>query len=474
VSDQIRRVQYAPELQPPASSEEGKAKPTPAAPEAVPAGQAESPPCDHEIDFSTALSVASGQNPRIAFAQERVNASFARLRAARVLWLPSIQAGVSYYKNEGPMQETRGNVIDVSRGALNTGLGTGAVGAGVPRAPGVVASFATTDAIFQPRIAAGLNAAGHAAFNATINDTLLDTSLAYLALLRALQQQTIAQETLRNAQQLADLTKEFARAGQGAQADADRAATELVLRQNNVERAEEAVRVASARLAEILNLDSTVLLRPREPTIVPIELVAPETPPRELVATALSSRPELFKSRALVSTAVAALRREEFAPLVPSILLGVSESGFGGGIGGRIENFDDRFDVDAMAVWQIRNLGFGERAARDEASARLRQARHREVEVMNLVAREAVEAHAQVQARQKQIATAEAGIKSATDSYRRNLERIRGGQGLPIEVLQSIQALDQARLEYLRAVADYSEAQFRLYRALGWPIAAAP
>ena len=65
---------------------------------------------------------------------------------------------------------------------------------------------------------------------------------------------------------------------------------------------------------------------------------------------------------------------------------------------------------------------------------------------------------------------AESGIRVAGDSYRRNLQRIRGGQGLPLEALQSIQALDQSRREYLRAVGDYNEWQFRLYRALGCPI----
>jgi outer membrane protein TolC len=422
-----------------------------------------------EIDFNTALSLASGQNPRVAFAQEAVAAAFARSRAASVLWLPSIQAGVSYYKNEGPLQETGGTVRDVTRGALNAGLGTGAVGAGVPRAPGVVANFHVADAMFQPHVTRAITAAQNAAFNATLNDTLLETSLAYINLLRAMQQRAIAEQTLRNAQQLADVTREFARVGQGAQADADRAQTELVLRQNNVLRADEAAGVASARLAELLSVDATQPLRPAEPTLVPVELVDGRTPPQELVATALSSRPELGESRALVAAAVEALRRERYAPLVPSVLLGISESGFGGGEGSNIDHFRDRFDVDAMAVWQLRNLGLGDVAAREEAGARLRQARHRDIDVMNRVAREVVEAHTQVQTRQGQIARAEQGIKSAIDSYRRNLERIRGGQGLPLESLQAIQALDQAQNEYLRATADYSEAQFRLYRALGWP-----
>ena len=89
---------------------------------------------------------------------------------------------------------------------------------------------------------------------------------------------------------------------------------------------------------------------------------------------------------------------------------------------------------------------------------------------MDRVAREIVEAHAQSESLRGQIAVAESGIRVASESYRRNLERIRGGQGLPLEVLQSLQALDQSCREYLRAVGDYDEWQFRLYRAMGCPI----
>ena len=89
---------------------------------------------------------------------------------------------------------------------------------------------------------------------------------------------------------------------------------------------------------------------------------------------------------------------------------------------------------------------------------------------MDRVAREVVEAHWQVQSRKGQIEVAESGVKWATNFYQRNLARIRAGHGLPIEVLQSLPALDEARREYLRTLADYNEAQFRLQRALGWPI----
>jgi outer membrane protein TolC len=89
---------------------------------------------------------------------------------------------------------------------------------------------------------------------------------------------------------------------------------------------------------------------------------------------------------------------------------------------------------------------------------------------MNRVSREIVAAHAQVLARHRQIEIARQAVERATHSFERNWLRVRDLQGLPIETLQSIQALDQARREYLRALVDYNAAQFHLQRALGWPI----
>jgi outer membrane protein TolC len=231
------------------------------------------------------------------------------------------------------------------------------------------------------------------------------------------------------------------------------------------------VTVASARVAQQFSSDPYILIVPQEPTVVPLDLIPPEMTVGDLVATGLSNRPELAASRALVNEAVSRLQREKNAPWLPSIVLGMSYGAFGAGRGGDIENTSDRLDLDAVAWWEVRNLGFGEAAARANASAQIQQARMREVETMDLVAREIVEASAQVAARRRLIGVAEDGIKSAQQSYDRNLERIRNAQGLPIEVLQSIQALDAAKREYLRAVTDYNQAQFRLQRAMGWPVA---
>jgi outer membrane protein TolC len=425
------------------------------------------------LDLPMALGLTQGQNPRVAFAQAQIAQSLAAHEAARALWLPSIRTGMNYNKHEGKIQQVEGPNITASRGAAFGGLGAYAVGAGSPAIPGVYAYFHTADAIFQRRITGAALDAREFQATAVTNDQLLQTALAYLDILEATQRKAITTETLQHGEELVKLTEDFARTGAGNQADADRATAALALLKNEVVRAEEAASVASARLAQQLSSDPSIVIVPQETTIVPIDLVPLDNMVMaDLVATGLSNRPELSANRSLVDEAVNRLRREEHAPWLPSVLLGMSYGDFGAGTGGQITNGGPRLDFDGVAWWEVRNLGFGERAARDNARAQIQQARMQEVQTMDLVAREIVEAHAQATARQRQIGVAQQGIVAAQQSYERNMQRIRNAQGLPIEVLQSIQALDAARREYLRAIVDYNTAQFRLHRALGWPVGA--
>lgn len=423
------------------------------------------------IDLASALQFTAGQNPQVGYAQQRIQEAYAQLQSAEVLWVPSLRAGVNYNKHDGTIQNVEGDIITNSRSSIYTGFGAQAVGAGSPAVPGLLMNFHLRDAIFQPRIAEQVLGARQNASRTATNDMLLETALRYMDLLEAIQVQAVAKDSLRNAEQLSQLTKSFADAGQGLQADADRALTELSVRQIEVRRAAENARVASVRLARVLSQqDQSQMLVPQEPALIPIEMVVPSSELSELVATGLTNRPELAESHYLVGEAVQRLNRERYAPLVPSMLLGLSYGGNGGSPNSTITGFSDRVDFDVGVYWEVRNLGFGEQYARQNSRSQLEQTRWRQVQVMDQVASEIAESHAQVEARQSQIKLAEGGITAAQDSYRRNSERIRDAQGLPIETLQSIQALDQARRQYVRAVADYNRAQFQLQRALGWPI----
>ncbi|TWT67181.1 TolC family protein [Allorhodopirellula solitaria] len=427
-----------------------------------------------DLNLPSVLAMVGGQHPVVGLAQSRVREAYARLDRANVLWLPSIQSGFSFYRHDGNFQAVDGEIVDVNRNSFQYGLGTEAVGAGTYPRPGLVAQFHLADAIFQPEIAEKTAwARGHAA-SATFNEQLLRAALAYTELLDAHQDARILEESRQRAAEVAKITADFAAAGEGLQADADRMQTELSLIDNRLIASRERVSVASARLAQAISIDASNQILPMDVNAVPLDLVAAQTDKSSLIRTGLSTRPELKESQALVAAACDAYQREKYAPFVPSVLLGYSAGGFGGGLGNDLADVAGRYDFQAAMTWEVRNLGFGEKAARRESSARVEQAKFEKLRAMDQVAREVSEACSQIDFRRQQIAITQQAIQTAQDSYAANSERIRDGEGLPIEVLQAVQALESARRAYLSAVIAYNRAQFQLQWALGWPVHAPP
>ncbi|KAA5547361.1 TolC family protein [Roseiconus nitratireducens] len=423
-----------------------------------------------ELNLPTALAMIGGQHPAVGLARWRVQEAYAQLMQAESLWLPSIQSGFSFHRHDGNYQASNGEIVDVNRNSFQYGLGAGATGAGTTPRPGLVARFHLADALFLPQVAEKRAwAQGHAA-KAVVNEQLLRVAIAYFDLLAACQDASILQDSSTRAADLTKLTTDFAAAGQGLRADADRVRTEQNLVDNRLIAAREEIAIASARLAQALSMDASVQLVPLDVTVVPLELTASGQDKSSLIGTALAMRPELKESQALVAAACEAYRRQKYAPFVPSVLLGFSTGGFGGGLGNDLNNVEGRYDFDALVTWEVRNLGFGEHAARRQSTARLQQAKFEKIRVMDQVAREVSEACSRVEYRRQRIEATRQAIASAEDSYRLNVERIRDGQGLPLEALQSLQALESARRAYLQAVVDFNQAQFQLQWALGWQV----
>jgi len=422
------------------------------------------------IDLPSVMEMSNAAHPLVAVMRWRVEEAEAQSRRAEILWLPSLRAGLNFNKHEGRIQDVAGNIIETSRGSFYGGLGAQTVGAGSPAVPGLFANFHLTDALHQPEIAEQELCARQHAATAAEHEQWLQASLAYVDLLRAHQERAIALEVVMQLEELERITGEYARTGQGLNSDHERAQAELAIRRNDVLRATENVQVASAKLAQQVRLDPTTEFTPREALLQTLQLSMPGVAPQQLVADALTLRPEAAESRHLVSQAVSRLEREKSAPWLPSILLGASYGGLTGGLGSDMLNRGDRFDGDVAAYWEVRQLGFGEKAARDEARSRVEQAKWREIATLDRIAREVVETTAQVESRRQQITQAQTAVAAAQRSYEQNRERIRNAQGLPIEALQAIQALGQARREYLRCVSDFNAAQLSQQRALGWPI----
>ncbi len=183
------------------------------------------------INLPTALAMIGGQHPVVGFARWRVQEAYAQLDRAKVMWLPSIQSGFNYRRRDGNYQDVQGSIVDVNLNSFNYGLGAGAVGAGSPSQPGVVARFHLADALFLPKTAEkNAWARGHAA-SAILNQQLLNGGVAYIDLLEAYQDSEIIAAAVKRTSDLAEITENFAEAGEGLKSDADRTATELSLLQ---------------------------------------------------------------------------------------------------------------------------------------------------------------------------------------------------------------------------------------------------
>jgi outer membrane protein TolC len=424
------------------------------------------------LNLPSALSMIGGDHPVVGFARWKVQEAYANLDQAQALWLPSIQTGFSFDRHDGNLQASNGEIVDINRGSFQYGLGAGAVGAGTTPLPGLSAQFHLADAIFQPAIAQKTAwATGHSE-QAVFNQQLRDVALAYMKLLDAHQQLRILQEIRDRTATLSKITDDFADAGHGLREDADRMQTELTLIEGRIAEAREQVDVASAQLAYALSADAGQRIIPMDPTVVPLELVSMQTDMGSFISSGLAHRPELKELQALVAAACDRFQRQKYAPFVPSVLLGFSMGGFGGGTGNTLNNVDGRYDFDAVVTWEIRNFGLGERSARRRTKAQVQQAMFRKLRLMDDVAREISVAYTQVTHRRERMAITQTGIQWAQDSYDRNLSRIREGEGLPIEALQSVKALEASRLAYLDAVVAYNEAQFQLQWALGWQVSA--
>jgi len=458
--------------------------PTPVQP-AFPAPPSILGPCAEPISLPAALRLANADNPEIGIARERITEAVALRQLAAAQILPNLNAGTSVDVHTGVLQQSNGTILKVNRGSLDLGLGTNAVGAGTISIPGIAWAGNIDEGIVNALVARQVVRERQFAATAVTNDILLRVAVAYLELLRAEGRRALFIVSRDEAQEVARVTANFASTGQGRQADADRAATELRQRTLALEQAEADLLTASARLAELLSLDPAVRLRATDGWVVPAPIVPDPIPLTELIAVALMRRPELAAQQAVIRAALLELQGAKLLPFSPTVLLGYSAGTFGGGSNlvsqgivqangtvvrqPRFDSFDDRQDIDAVAFWTLRNLGVGNLALVRVSQSHVRASRLRLVEVLDRVRTEVATAYAGTHARFAQIETAEQAVRTSQRAFEEDFRRTRNQEGLPIEVFDSLRLLDRSRTAYLDAIVDYNEAQFRLYVALGQP-----
>jgi outer membrane protein TolC len=265
--------------------------------------------------------------------------------------------------------------------------------------------------------------------------------------------------------------------------------------------------LATAELARLLRLDPETPLEPVEDFRYPLPLPGEEWAERpldELVSIALMNRPDLAENRALVQAALERVRAAKYRPFLPNLAVNYAWGDYGGGPNtnpnlilppltkggpervvpqpgfgpsGQIHHFAPRTDLDISLFWRLQNLGFGNLAEKREQEALHRQAVLRQIQVQDRVVTQVVQSRDAVESLRERITIARQALFDGAgapegpvfQSLRLNFERIKGGEGRPLEALDSIRGLSDTLEAYGQAITDYESARFHLLIALGLP-----
>jgi outer membrane protein TolC len=350
---------------------------------------------------------------------------------------------------------------------------------------GLTATFATTDAFFEPLSARQVLQARQLNVQAARNDALRDVANSYFSVQEARGRYAGMLDTVEKARKLADQVHALAR-GLTPPDEVDRVRTLLAEAEQQAAIALRDWRVASANLTRLLRLDPRAVIEPLEPDHLQVVLISPDQTVDELIPLGLTNRPELASQQAMVQATLARLKQEKMRPLIPSVLLtGNNTPGdyfmagaYGEGRNGALDNWASRSDVSLQFLWQLENRGMGNAARIKERDGQRQQAIIELFMIQDGVAAEVAQAKADLAAASVRTLQAETGLREALISYEGNVkglrQTIRFGDILqlvnrPQEVVAALMQLEQAYSLYFGTVADYNRAQFNLYRALGYP-----
>jgi outer membrane protein TolC len=425
---------------------------------------------EREIDLGTALRLAGIDNPTIGLAQERIQEALANQLAAKSMLLPSLNAGTSYRNHVGYYMDDPGFLRNPHTQSLYVGAGAAAIGGGPPTIPGVFLFAHLGDAAYAPLAAQQRVLARSFDARAVQNSILGDVAVAYLQLAEAHRRRDILRTAQSDVLRIAEVTAAFAQAGQGTQADARRSAANLDLIRRQLLESNGAIDAATARLAQLLSLDPSIRLHVPDGVVDLIRLVSEDSDLESLVTTAVRFRPELASRTAQVQEAQIVVRQERVRPFLPLLAIGLSSGVFGGGSNQAPPAFGDlqpRVDFTVVAVWDLQNLGYGNRARVSGARAVEGETIAQLDTEINRVRREVAEALAGAKASIRQYEITRNALGAAEQGFRLDSERIRLGQGRPIEALDSFHQLVDARLDVLNAMIAFDIWQMRLWVALG-------
>ena len=408
----------------------------------------------HSIDLPSALRLAGAQNLDVKIARERLAEAKANHQSAVAQFFPWLSPGITYRKHEDNAQATEGNIVDADKYSYAPGATVGV-------------QLDLGDTIYKSLAAKQLAKAADHALEAQRQDTVLTAAQGYFELALAQGAVGVANEAVRISSNYETQLASAVGAGIAFKGDLLRARVQAERNRLALRQAKEQQRIAAARLAQVLRLDPVVELVPQDSDLAPLTLIETNSALDSLVAQTLATRPELKQSAALTFAARDAKNGATYGPLIPTLGAQAFWGGLGGGHDGGSDTFGGQQDYIVGASWRIGPGGLFDSGRKNSTQARLNIAELSANKLQDEITRQVVEAFTRWQSLADQLDTAKRALTAAEEGLRLAQQRKEFAVGVVLETIQAEQDLTRARLEYLRAVAEFDKAQYTLSKVTG-------
>ena len=406
------------------------------------------------IDLPTVLRLAGAQNLDVQLAQAQLSEAKAKHEIARQRFFPWIMPGLAYRRHDGQIQDVSGNMFTASKQSYNAGAN-------------VSAQWELGDAIYgQLAEKQRAKAADHQLETAT-QANVYQAAQDYFELVKAGAQMGVAQESIRVANDYAKQLDGAVKAGLSFKGDQLRVQVQAERYQLTFRQIQERRRIASARLAQTLNLDPTIELAAADNELAPLNLLPANSALASLVAQAMNNRPELKRQNSLLEAANDEKQGAKYGPLIPTVGAQMYLGGLGGGVNDSWGNFKDTQDYQILFGWKIGPGGLFDKGRIKASEARLEQAKILSEKAGDEIVRQVVEQHTRVNSLADQMKLAQQALDLAQKTVQLTRERKSFGVGVVLENIQAEQELNRVRNEYFEAVAEHNKAQYGLARAIG-------
>lgn len=412
------------------------------------------------INLEKLLEVGGAQNLTIELYKRQQELAQADLAKAREWWLPEIYAGFQAHYLHGAAMNADGRFfLDVDRDNFWSGLGLNA-------------RWDFGEGIFQAKAAALRAEASRYETQAQQNQILLQTIHAYFDFLTAQLYNEAYQEMAAQADTIVDQLDIQVQSGIRFQ-------SELLLAKSNrnhlkVQRLEarKDYLQQNARLVNLLNMQAKTQLVGVDTLLSPLELI-PKAEWSQPSDSIFRNRPEYYQ----LQTGLEAVRTEKKSTttglLLPELRLDTYGSYFGSlspamsAERDPISRLYPTSELNVSLVWSVPIGRLTYRGRLKQYDARVALQENRLMQFQNQAYEEVAQARSQLLTANEQLALADEAQILAREAVQQSIQRQQLGTAEPFEVFQAQEFYLRARLDYLKAVADYNKAQYSLYVAIG-------